>query len=98
MLRLRLGGGISLYPDRPDHAKSELCAARVRPFRTAAGTAQAPAMASRFQQTHSAKNRLARRRKRVRPLLHAYTAIPQPANLTTNSATVGRANTRIRPS
>ena len=47
---------------------------------------QALAMANRFQPTHSAKKRLARRKKRVRRLLQAYTASPQPTALTSSTA------------
>ena len=37
----------------------------------------------------AAKKRLARRNKRVRRLLQAYTASPQPAALTSSTATAG---------
>ena len=57
---------------------------------------QAPAIANRFQHTHSAKKRLARRRNRIRRLLHAYTANPQPTALTSTRTIAGWAVTRIR--
>src|ERR1039457_2565268 len=57
---------------------------------------QPMAIATRFQPTHSAKKKLARRNRRVRRLLQAYTAMAQAATLTSSRASAGWPETRIK--
>src|ERR1019366_1947281 len=52
-------------------------------------TVQPVAIATRLQPTHSAKKKLARRNRRVRRLLQAYTAMAQAATLTSSTASAG---------
>src|SRR5664279_3265452 len=50
---------------------------------------QWPAITRRFQATHSAKKRLARRNRRIRPPLQAYTAMTHAAALRRKTASAG---------
>src|ERR1039458_10236138 len=59
-------------------------------------TVQPVATATRFQPTHSAKKKLARRNRRGRRLLQAYTALAQAATLTSSTASAGWPETRIK--